>query len=113
MMYVIFDSVLVDHTWSEAGHLQIKSVRSDSSSQSGSLEAERQSLLARLVLRSISDPVMSRAARRLAVNPSTQLDLLALEVGVSERCLRRGLRAILGVSPDQLRRSMSCTAIAA
>src|ERR1700726_1846430 len=104
MIYVIFDSVLVDHTWSEEGHLQIKSVKPDSPSQLGSSEAERHSLLARLVLHSISDPVMSRAARRLAVNPSMQLDLLALELDVSERCLRTGLRTILGVSPDQLRR---------
>jgi AraC-like DNA-binding protein len=108
VIYVIFENVLANHTWTETGRLRIVQPKLPASSnQPASPEAESQSLLSRLLLRSKSDRIMARAARQLSVSPSMRLDLLALELGVSERYLLTGLRAILGASPDRLARSLS------
>jgi len=47
---------------------------------------------------------MRRAAKRLIANPSVPLDELARELGVTERYLRSGLRAALGIDPQRLAR---------
>jgi AraC-like DNA-binding protein len=100
MIYVIFDNVLADHTWTDAGRLQIVQPALPAMSvQPASPEAERQSLLARLAIRSVGDRIMCRATRCLSENPSVRLDQIASELGVSERYLVTGLRAVLGVSP--------------
>lgn len=112
MIYVIFDNVLAGHTWTDTGQLKIVQPELSRSSQRASPEAESQSLLSRLLHRSKSDPVTARVARRLAANPSIRLDLLASELGVSERYLLTGLRTILGVSPDRLARTLSIAAAA-
>jgi AraC-like DNA-binding protein len=50
--------------------------------------------------------------RRLAGNPAMRFDILAFEVGVSERYLQTGLRTILGVSPDRFAETLSIAAAA-
>ena len=103
MIYVIFDNVLAGHTWSEAGHLQIAEPAVPVVlGRPASPEAVRQSLLARLAIRSKPDRIMCRAARCLMENPSMQFERLASKLGVSERYLGAGLRTVLGVSPDLL-----------
>src|SRR5882757_8689963 len=102
MIYVIFDHVLAGHTWSEAGRLQIVQAAPDTSDQPASPGCVRQSLLARLAIRSKGDGIMCRAAKRLSESPMMQLDQLASELGVSERYLVAGLRTVLGVSPELL-----------
>jgi AraC-like DNA-binding protein len=102
MIYRIFDQSLAGHTWSEEGRLQVVQVVPYASHRQTSPECARTSLFARLVIRSKRDRVMCRAARRLTESPATQLDQLASELGVSERYLVAGLRAVLGVSPELL-----------
>ena len=60
------------------------------------------SLLARLTIRSKGDRIVCRAAKRLSETPTTTLAQLASELGVTERYLVAGLRAVLGVSPELL-----------
>ena len=102
MIYRIFDHILAGHTWSEAGNLQIVQPVADQSDRPTSPEVESRSLMARLAIRSKSDRIMRRAARRLLADPSMPLARLASELGVSERYLVSGLRAVLGVSPELL-----------
>jgi AraC-like DNA-binding protein len=100
MIYRIFDHVLAGHTWSPAGDLQIAEfAEPDQGAAPASPESERKSLLARLAIRAKSDRIMCRAARRLLAEPSLPLDRLASELGVSEKYLLSGLRAVLGVGP--------------
>jgi hypothetical protein len=106
MIYRIFDHVLAGHTWSESGDLQIvQSAPPVRTALPASPDAEGRALLARLAIRSKSDRIMCRAARRLLTNPATPLDRLASELGVSERYLVSGLRAVLGVSPAAIGRT--------
>ena len=106
MIYRIFDHVLAGHTWNEAGDLQIvEPAQSVEVAAPASPDVEGRSLLARLAIRSKSDRIMCRAARRLLANPSMPLDRLASELGVSERYLMSGLRAALGVSPAAIGRT--------
>jgi AraC-like DNA-binding protein len=102
MIYRIFDQVLAGHIWSDAGRLQVVQGAPDRQGLPASPDVESRSHRARLVIRSKGDRVMCRAARRLLANPSMPLDRLASELGVSERYLVSGLRAVLGVSPKLL-----------
>jgi len=107
MIFRIFDHLLANHTWSMTGDLRlacehscIKPGSDVGSCQASPAQAETASLLDRLVLRTKSDRVMSRAAKRLIANPSMPLDQIARELGVTERYLLSGLRAALGVDPQ-------------
>jgi len=104
MIFRIFDHVLANHTWTKAGRLCIAWPEPEEtrSATTSSPEAGRQSLLARLAIRSKADRFMCRAGRSLMANPSMRLDQLAAELGVSERYLIAGLRTVLGVSPSLL-----------
>jgi hypothetical protein len=62
MIYAIFDNILAGHTWTDTGQLRIVQSELPRSNQPASPEAENQSLLSRLLLRSKSDPVMARVA---------------------------------------------------
>src|SRR5437868_3383416 len=99
MIFRIFDHVLANHTWSPSGRLCIAHEPQTVSCGASSSTAEIASLLGRLILRSKSDRVMCRAAKRLTANQSAPLDELARELGVTERYLVSGLRAALGVDP--------------
>ena len=109
MNFRILDHVLADHTWSATGHLCIAHDAPTVPCAGPSPEAEIDSLLSRLILRSKSDRIMGRAAKRLTAHPSTPLHELARELGVTERYLLSGLRTALGVDPEgflaDLRRS--------
>ena len=104
MTFRIFDHVLANHTWSATGRLCIAQALETVSCATPSSHAERDALLARLALRSRLDSVMCRAAKRLIANPSVPLDDLARELGVTERYLLSGLRAVLGIDPQRLAR---------
>jgi AraC-like DNA-binding protein len=102
MVFRIFGNVLANHTWSPTGHLCIAGAPQPVSHATCCHKAEINALLGRLVLRSRSDRVMCRAAQRLTTNPSISFDELAQELGVTERYLLSGLRAVLGVDPERL-----------
>jgi hypothetical protein len=102
MVFRIFDNVLANHTWSAHGHLCIAGEPRPISHAVGCQKTEINALLGRLVLRSKSDRVMCRAARRLTANPSIPFNELARELRVTERYLRSGLRAVLGVDAERL-----------
>ncbi len=102
MIFRIFDQVLANHTWSSTGRLCIAQAPQTVSCGTCSSNAEIVSLLDRLILRSRSDRIMCRAARRLVTKPSIPLDELARELGVTERYLLSGLRAVLGVDPQRV-----------
>jgi hypothetical protein len=107
MIYRIFDHTLAGHTWSASGRLCIVAQPLQGASREvPSAEAEVYGLLRRLILRSRSDRVLHRAAKRLAANPSTDLNDLARELGVTPRYLVSGLRAILGVDPAEFARKL-------
>lgn len=98
--YRIFDSVLEDHSWTADGRLCIAQQPQSDSFQETSPKAEIDALFSRLRVRSKSDRILCRAAKRLHADPSISLGQLASELGVSERYLLSGLRAILGVDPQ-------------
>jgi hypothetical protein len=100
----IFNSVLGDHLWAADGRLCIAQQPQSDSFQEASPKAEINALFSRLVLRSKSDRILCRAAKRLHADPSISLGQLAPELGVSERYLLSGLRAILGVDPQSFLR---------
>ena len=98
--YRIFDNVLEGHSWAADGRLCIAQQPQSDSFQETSPKAEIDALFNRLLLRSKSDRILCRVAKRLHADPSTSSGRLAFELGVSERYLLSGLRAILGVDPQ-------------
>jgi hypothetical protein len=102
MVFRIFDNVLANHTWNTNGHLCIAGAPQLISQASYCQKTEINALLGRLVLRSKSDRVMCRAARRLTANPSIPFNELARELRVTERYLRSSFRAVLGVDAKRL-----------
>jgi AraC-like DNA-binding protein len=98
--YRIFDSVLESHSWTADGRLCVAQQPQSHSFQDPSPKAEIDALFSRLLLRSKPDRTLCRAAKRLCADPSISSSRLASELGVSERYLLSGLRAILGVDPQ-------------
>lgn len=112
MAFRIFDHLLVHHGWTATGRIAVSNPAvhaappvepaNEIPTARQRADIERRSLLARLAYRGKSDPVICRAARRLQAIPPLSLEQLAAELGVSESYLSRGLRAVLGQSPDRL-----------
>ena len=109
MAFRIFDHLLADHGWSAAGRLLVCACAASAAADGAEravenpqaepcADLERRSLLARLAYRGKHDRILSRVARRLQTGPSLSLEQLAAELGVSERYLSDGLRAVLGAA---------------
>ena len=96
----IFDSVLNDHSWAADGRLCIAQQPQSDSLQEASPKAAIDAFFSRLLLRSKSDRILCRAAKRLHADPSISSGQLAAGLGVSERYLLSGLRAVLGIDPQ-------------
>lgn len=99
MPYRIFDSVLGSHSWSTDGRLCIEQHRRSESFQETVPNTDVEVLFTRLLHRSKLERYVHRAATRLHTDPSTPLDGLAAELGVSERYLMSGFQAAIGVDP--------------
>jgi hypothetical protein len=100
MPYRIFDSVLGNHSWSADGRLWIAQPQEPVSLQDASPETEVDAIFARLLHRSKLDRIVYRAAIQLHAAPSTPLNQLAADLGVTESYLVSGLRAALSVDPQ-------------
>lgn len=106
----IFDHLFVNHGWHAPSGIQTPKARVSTRGESSAVEVpaaeraeiERRSLVARLTYRCRLDPTICRATRLLLADPAVSLQQMAIELGVSEAYLSRGLRTALGVTAVHL-----------
>jgi AraC-like DNA-binding protein len=102
----IFDHLFVNRGWHAPAGVQTPEARVSTHQEITAVEIpaaereeiERRSMIARLTYRGRLDPILSRVARRVRVEPGLSVQQLAAELGVAEQSLSRALRAALGES---------------